>query len=927
MDLRKNLTCLNDQEISTLLETSDNKQGYDFLKRIQKSSQNLYAFEETLRSLYPNAPVGQGRAEKLVQQFFQEYTNQKRKTYMQISRMEDFNALDTLYRKFGSSFECLQCSEVNNFLSKKEIMKHVKTHRENLVKTAAEDALSWKDYQTEPFVISGLTNPRPRMFRGKTRQEIEKERLISKENISALQKRIKELEEEKSKNRSADIISQSPSNNSHHIHSNIEPDEEERNSNDTSYDSYDSEKENCEPIFNSPQIAMTPGTTIYRLDRQSSLTESGKHATKYVLNPNAKGGFVKSKAILVEATSRKSKTVEKSKRTLRNNAGKVDDFTTEICRNTPANKTEVISKIIDKQSPEDVAEISSSSKAINETNKISDEAGAALAIDFTQNQLRKIRRAGNNQLKRFLPSEEKINKAKRKRLGSLVSGDYVINDIQLQIRREGKEKKVLNLCGVVYVRNYKEFVTKVIAHELTEIEPKTLPDGVREIEIGIAGDSGGGSMKITMSLMNRIDTKVKLHILLMYEAADTKMNNIRTFSLLTEEIKALNGDTIVVEGNTFRIKQKGMFDLSAQDDIVGKQNSSSSYPCTKCTVTLSHLQNHGGREHSSSNCIDGKDIIPKTYQWFEDNLQEVVRNVALRNKNAERTASDGNDTSEIIIKNLEDRKKTAKLYGNVISVNLLQFEDVLDMPDPLMHILMGLTNDNLSFIRKDAKELDNNENQERIEQEIIDKVYENLTTKQDLELEYIENSREMKNMKKILKLLFAGQLKEAEIEAKNNYINKLKKKKQSRAICKSTFCLLFPIDIQEGYGRTVECQNGCHPHTLCEGLSDFSYPILLADEEYLCNKCQGFSNEEIDGKFQTEINNLDFNVKQLELEINSHLMEAKHLEQKQEKNIGEYEKMFTAGLKELHTEEQSYHGKSLFCIFGKHIILFLQVDH
>ena len=56
-------------------------------------------------------------------------------------------------------------------------------------------------------------------------------------------------------------------------------------------------------------------------------------------------------------------------------------------------------------------------------------------------------------------------------------------------------------------------------------------------------------------------------------------------------------------------------------------------------------------------------------------------------------------------------------------------------------------------------------------------------------------------------------------------------------------------------------------------------------------------------------------------------MEAKHLEQKQEKNIGEYEKMFTAGLKELHTEEQSYHGKSLFCIFGKHIILFLQVDH
>ena len=669
---------------------------------------------------------------------------------------------------------------------------------------------------------------------------------------------------------------------------------------------------------------MTPGTTIYRLERQSSLTESGKHVTKYVVNPNARGGFVKSKAVLVEATSRKGKTVTNSKQTLRNNAGKTDDFATEICRNAPSNKNEVLTKIMDRQSPEDVAKIASSSKAINETNKISDESGAALAIDagLTQNQLRKMRRAGNNQLKRFLPSEVKINRAKRKRLGSLVSGDYVLTDIKLQIRREGKEKKILNSCGVVYVRNYKQFVTKVIAEELSELKPTILPDGVREIEVGIAGDSGGGSMKLTMSLMNRIDTKVKLHVLLMYEAADTKMNNIRTFSLLTEEIKALNGDTIDVEGKTFRIKQKGMFDLSAQDDIVGKQNSSSTFPCSKCTVTLAHLQNHGGREHSSKNCIDGKNIVPKTYKWFEDNLQEVVRNVALRNKSAERTVSDGNDASQMIIKNLEDRKKAAKSYGNVISVNLLEFEDLQDMPDPLMHILMGLTNDNLNSIRKDAKELDDNENQERNDQEAIDKVYENLTTKQDLELEYIENSREMKNMKNMLKLVSAGQLKEAEIAAKNNYKNKLKKQKQSRSICNSTFCLLFPIDIQEGYDRIVECKNGCQPHTLCEGLSDFSYPILLDDEEYLCNKCEGFSKEEIDGKFQSEIDNLDLNVKKLELEINSHLMMAKNLEQRQEKNIGEYEKMYTAGLKELHTEEQSYHGKYLQLYYEKDITLF-----
>ena len=41
-------------------------------------------------------------------------------------------------------------------------------------------------------------------------------------------------------------------------------------------------------------------------------------------------------------------------------------------------------------------------------------------------------------------------------------------------------------------------------------------------------------------------------------------------------------------------------------------------------------------------------------------------------------------------------RKEEKKYGNVISIILMQFESLDNRVDPLMHILIGLTNDNLN---------------------------------------------------------------------------------------------------------------------------------------------------------------------------------------------------------------------------------------
>ena len=79
-------------------------------------------------------------------------------------------------------------------------------------------------------------------------------------------------------------------------------------------------------------MALSPGDTVFRIERNSSVTTSGKHATKLVANPNVPVGFVMSKAIIVDASSRAKESP--AKKTLLRNAEKVNDLTTELSRGT-----------------------------------------------------------------------------------------------------------------------------------------------------------------------------------------------------------------------------------------------------------------------------------------------------------------------------------------------------------------------------------------------------------------------------------------------------------------------------------------------------------------------------------------------------------------------------------------------------------------
>lgn len=162
-----------------------------------------------------------------------------------------------------------------------------------------------------------------------------------------------------------------------------------------------------------------------------------------------------------------------------------------------------------------------------------------------------------------------------------------------------------------------------------------------------------------------------------------------------------------------------------------------------------------------------------------------------------------------------------------------------------------------------------------------------------------------------LPLVSANNLKEAAVLANKDFIAKLRNKKQKRIPCAAEYCLLFPIDVQQGYDRTIACENGCESHTLCEGLSDFSDVILVEDAEYFCNKCQGLTEEHIRTKMLAECEALDYNVKRLDAEAQNLMVEKTYLEHEMQRNAGKHEKEYYASLKNLNTTEASYHGGAL----------------
>jgi hypothetical protein len=269
---------------------------------------------------------------------------------------------------------------------------------------------------------------------------------------------------------------------------------------------------------------------------------------------------MKKKTVLIELNTMQKENLGLKPKQLRRKGNILQDVTNELSRGNPGTSSQVISSLIDRQDAETVNEICKTSKKINESNVLSPEIAVDIltAGNLTWNQTRQISRGATNGGKRLFPSEDKMRAAKQEKLAGITEDQYEKKSIKLQIRRQGLNKHALEFCALVYVKNYRTFLELILRNEISDEDYSKLnqlDDGSREIEIGLTGDGGGGSVKFLFSIIK--EEKLIQHMLMIYEAADTLLNLIRCFSHIRQQLKQMNGAKINVEGKRYTVKQKG----------------------------------------------------------------------------------------------------------------------------------------------------------------------------------------------------------------------------------------------------------------------------------------------------------------------------------------------------------------------------------
>ena len=652
----------------------------------------------------------------------------------------------------------------------------------------------------------------------------------------------------------------------------------------------------------------------------------------FQITPNNKvrGGFQKQPLLFMPVPTPRSRKrsgdgerLFNSRQSQANAANNVDLFATEVsarASNTPHDfvtpaKNQVIKSVLRKQGKENINDIVTPDMGSNRSFT-AEEAGAIITqAQIPRHTLRTIQRAAKNSCgTKLFVNEKAIYATKDSQAKNLIDDCFESIDIQLQIKRQGQEKYCLENRPLVYVKDIKNHIETMIRNENQEQEFPTLEDGrTQKAVVGLTADAGGGSMKFSICLMhNKEDVPAKDHLIMVYEAADTMENTIKCFSRgLSRDMNNLNDSTILVDNQQYFIHFQGVFDLKAQDELLGAQGSCSVSPCTKCKVSLKHLQNHGGREHSKENCPEVGE--KKTFKFFEDAFEKVFR---MSHKETLDKLEKGNTSTKITT--LGAIRKNGNKAGSVISLNLLPFTGVTDIADPLLHIYMGLCNNNLDAMKRDCRKLDKTVAKDNIN--AMEKVCAQFESKvQEMQNKHDQHINSKEQIQKIssARLRYIANKNELEAEKKADklYKNKMKNKImpfEDRQVCKSKYCLLFPIDSRFQNDMKLECSL-CKKemHFLCEGLTENSLAIERHRETYECHNCCNLSVEDIAKKFAKEIKSLDDSKNEYFYHTNNFICKLNQQRCELDLVRGPTEKKMEESFKKLNISPMSYHGGAL----------------
>ena len=401
----------------------------------------------------------------------------------------------------------------------------------------------------------------------------------------------------------------------------------------------------------------------------------------------------------------------------------------------------------------------------------------------------------------------------RKKIMVVKKEDWKTTEIKMYKNKQDKNKRLAQENTVLIVENLFEYIVKIAEGESEDIDLS-----MSYLPVCFDGDAGGGRFVATFAFLNRKDRSIVLHPILLFEGSDCRANLELTLSEFTESVRQMEGKNVVIINVEVKIKLYGLFDLAALNTIVGKQNHSSTYPCAWTNVSKQHLnsENHKNSGHTLSNC--------KSIQFLSINdFESQITHHAVE--------AGGTKMAD-----------TGKYYGSVVANNLLPLANMLRYVTPVMHMIMGETNNVLKELKTAAikgdeatSDVHKNAHKKKTQERLVDMYDEQENLEAELSNVNLAEMVVLNDLKRV-KLLLEDKEKEAGQVANSNY-KRPKNKSNKKEQCDAEICLLFESDVENEWDAKFKCKNTCAIHVRCEGIA-----LIEKDEEmpenYECGKCK-----------------------------------------------------------------------------------------
>ncbi|XP_066911411.1 uncharacterized protein, partial [Clytia hemisphaerica] len=497
----------------------------------------------------------------------------------------------------------------------------------------------------------------------------------------------------------------------------------------------------------------------------------------------------------------------------------------------------------------------------------------------------------------IFPSEGKLRAVQSNRLSHLKdAGFYVTAETLMKLGTEKARGKV----NVLRCRDLIAFLQSV----LLEYKQKGLigpDDAQRRIDLLFSGDKGGSMMKFHFEVIcgqSKLSV-YDVHIFSMYSAADSYENMSVILFPFRDQLIEIQREEFRLDGHPVKVLLGG--DFHFQDDCLGHQGSSSTFPSAKWDVTLAHLREHGGKPHSPLHC---KEI----------SLREIDDLDAFYAGNLLDDRAKG------------DLRKLGRFHASVCNHRIFPILTLRNVVPPVLHIMLGIVLRLFNLLTGACREIDCLELKKPSHAQILKTHEENLAKLKEAKNTLDEKRRsvasdlvDLYNSKERLEEAIAGNKDELDKISKCSDNSRKRADKKFRS-CTGLKCIASVFDSNLNWVLCGQC--GKWIHCICDLIPTSEQRVYAdqADVHYICLKCHNFTLDDLPGFIRKTVEGLNNDLSIEEAAYQKACHAYAHLEETVAKVKGPTEKKLDGLLKDINVDRQAYFDNAFVGNHCKHVL-------